>query len=89
MEHKEIDNKWLNPITDLKRAEPSESLYSKIESAVFAGKIIPMQKMRWIAASVLILIAANVYALQQSNSSEDTLYSDAIITDFSIYNYED
>jgi hypothetical protein len=85
-----IDNNWLKPIEKMERAKPSEELFFKIKEELFASKVIPLRQIIMVAASILLLIAANVVALQAYNStSSNNTYSSELLTDYQIYNYED
>jgi hypothetical protein len=85
-----VDKNWLKPIEKLERAKPSEDLYFKIKEELFASKIIPLRQIIMIAASILLLIAANIVTLKAySSTSSNNTYSSELLTDYQIYYYED
>ncbi|MFK8044122.1 MAG: hypothetical protein AB8B72_01405 [Crocinitomicaceae bacterium] len=88
MKNKEIDQRLLKPLEGIQKAQPSPALFNKIEASIFDAKIIPMQRLKWIAASVLILISANIYALSQSINTTESSSTETLVTDFTLYKYE-
>jgi hypothetical protein len=78
---------------ELKRATPSESLFSKINLQLpnfDQVKVMPMKKLAWAAAAACILIALNIFSFSSSlgelnNKSNSNFAETQILTDFTIY----
>ncbi len=73
----------------MEKAKPSKNLYKKIEASLFETKVIPLQTLAIIAASILLLLFINIYTVKNNvnhsiaeSSSSDT---DQLINDFQIY----
>ena len=96
MEKKNFTNNILESLEGAKKAMPSEEFLSRMENmaAKYAKvpKRIPIRSLLGIAASLLILVFANVYVLSNQNnagSSEETAIvydSYDLIPSKSIYN---
>lgn len=84
-----MEDQILKPLSNLKKAKPSESLQRRIESAIFNNNIIPLNKVVFVAASFLLLLFTNIYVIKnnQINNSAETssVYDNQLINDFQIY----
>jgi len=89
--------KWaeevLHSLDGLKRAEPADDLFDKITTKIQEKKqavIIPVKRLRWLAAAACLVIGLNIYVFSigmQSSQKGNTSESQSIelLTDFSLY----
>jgi len=89
--------KWadevLHSMDGLRRAEPADDLFDKILDKIAEKKqavIIPIKRLRWLAAAACLVIGLNIYVFSigmKSSQKENTSESQSIelLTDFSLY----
>ena len=89
--------KWadevLHSMDGLRRAEPADDLFDKILDKIAEKKqavIIPLKRLRWLAAAACLIIGLNIYVFSigmRSSQKENTSESQNIelLTDFSLY----
>jgi len=89
--------KWadevLHSMDGLRRAKPADDLFDKILDKIAEKKqavIIPIKRLRWLAAAACIVIGLNIYVFSigmRSSQKENTSESQNIelLTDFSLY----
>ena len=58
-------NDILNSVKHIEKANPREALFKEIESDLFdpSAKIIPLSKLKWVAAAAVLIISFNVTGL--------------------------
>lgn len=83
-------NEVLQSLAGIKRAEPSVDLFVKISKRLpkeKLTKIIPLNRLIWIASAVCIVIALNIYVVRTEMNS--THYSKnneiELLNNYSIY----
>lgn len=86
-------NEVLNSLNGMKRAEPSTDLFDKISAKLpkNEAKIIPLKRLRWVAAAACLFIAVNVYVFNyQIKNKQEVSYSQTststLLSNYSIYN---
>ncbi len=77
MEISKWKNKVLGSFEGIQKAEPRRELFDDVWSNVqndtsAARKVIPLNTLRLVAASILILIALNTYVIRDQWKSEDS-----------------
>lgn len=85
-------NKWIdetmNSTDGMQRATPSDDLFSRIEQRIAAGvsivRTVSLRTVSMAAASIVLLVAANIFMLQ-SNVKEETTQKDGVETVIEYY----
>lgn len=70
-------NEVLQSVEGLKRAEPSVELFAKIKDKLpteKVTKIIPLRRLRWVAAVACLVVGLNIYVLENEIKTE-SVYS--------------
>jgi uncharacterized OsmC-like protein len=81
----------LQSLNGIQQAEPNADLFDKIMAQLpkeKAVKIIPLQRLAWIAAAACIVISANIYVFKAEikiNQNKLAVTSE-LLSDYSLYN---
>lgn len=86
-------NSILNSTQGSQRAKPKTDLLANIERQIYGveGNIIPMHRIRWVAAAAAIMLMLNISVLNhylQNSGNVDLVEmepSTSLITDFKLY----
>lgn len=84
---------WADSILEstngMKRAKPNDDLFAKITAQLPENKtvkLVPTERLFWVAAAACVLIAVNIYTLSFNQKSEVPSYDNTqLINDYSLY----
>lgn len=84
----------LNSLDGIKSAKPNNDLFAKIQAQLPIKrevKVIPLQRLRWIAVASCLIIAVNIYVFTgelKANTTEvaQTTTNNELLTNYSFYN---
>ncbi len=79
-----MDDQFLKPLENMEKAKPSNALYGQIEAALFDHKVIPMPTIALVAASILLLLFVDIYAV--NNTQEDPYQESTFVDDSQLIN---
>lgn len=80
----------LNSLEHLQKAEPGADLFAKITAQLprtKVAKIIPLNRLIWIATAACIVIAVNIFVLNAKIKSDQNnlATTTCLLSDYSIY----
>ena len=80
----------MNSLTHLEKAEPDDQLFARITAQLprtKLAKVIPLNRLVWIATAACVAIAINIYVLStKMKSDQNELTANiGLLSDYSIY----